>query len=75
MAGVESMTYLGKEVLMEGTRQELIDHMLVLLVEIHFLKSRIEPHDCGHIHTTISTLECRVKELKDQLSEENKVIS
>ena len=36
------MTYLGKEVLMEGTRQELIDHMLVLLVEIHFLKSRID---------------------------------
>lgn len=69
------MTYLGKEVLMEGTRQELIDHMLVLLAEIHFLKSRIEPHDCGHIHTTISTLEYRVKELKDQLSEENKVIS
>ena len=32
--------------------------------EIEHLKSKIEPHDTGHIHTTISTLQHRVKELE-----------
>jgi len=30
------------------------------------LKSQIEPHDTGHIHTTISTLEHRVRELESK---------
>ena len=28
--------------------------------------SRIEPHDTGHLHTTISTLEHRIKELENE---------
>ena len=32
--------------------------------EIEVLKSRIEPHDTGHLYTTISTLEYRIKELE-----------
>jgi|TARA_B110000438_G_C15774526_1_gene633439 hypothetical protein len=38
-------------------------YISVLKAEIEHLKTRIEPHDTGHIHTTISTLEHRVKEL------------
>ena len=31
--------------------------------EIELLRSRIEPHDTGHLYTTIGTLEHRVEEL------------
>ena len=36
----------------------------VLKDEIEVFKSRIEPHDTGHLYTTISTLENRIKEIK-----------
>ena len=38
-------------------------HITSLKEEIELLKSRIEPHDTGHLYTTISTLEHRVEEL------------
>ena len=37
-----------------------------LKAEIQHLKSLLEPHDTGHIHTTISTLQHRVKELESK---------
>ena len=40
----------------------------VLKDEIEIFKSRIEPHDTGHLHTTISTLKHRIKELEDDLA-------
>ena len=33
--------------------------------EIEVLKSRIQPHDTGHLYTTIGTLEHRIKELEN----------
>ena len=39
-------------------------YISVLKAEIEHLKSKLEPHDTGHIHTTISTLTHRVKELE-----------
>jgi len=39
-------------------------YISVLKTEIEHLKSKLEPHDTGHIHTTISTLQHRVKELE-----------
>ena len=36
----------------------------VLKDEIELFKSRIEPHDTGHLYTTIGTLEHRIEELK-----------
>ena len=44
--------------------QENNIRIAVLMDEIEVLKSRIEPHDTGHIYTTISTLEHRIKELE-----------
>jgi len=41
--------------------------MNVLLEEIKILEKRIEPHDTGHIHTTISTLRSRVEELQNDM--------
>ena len=38
----------------------------VLKAEIEHLKSKLEPHDTGHIHTTISTLQHRVRELESK---------
>ena len=34
----------------------------VLKNEIQLLKSRIQPEDTGHLHTTIAVLEHRIKE-------------
>ena len=41
--------------------------MNVLIEEIKILEKRIEPHDTGHIHTTISTLRSRVEELQNDM--------
>jgi|TARA_Y100000296_G_C5073886_1_gene206305 hypothetical protein len=45
----------------------LMNHMNVLIEEIKILEKRIEPHDTGHIHTTISTLRSRVEELQNDM--------
>ena len=41
-------------------------YISVLKAEIEHLKSLLEPHDTGHIHTTISTLKHRVRELESK---------
>ena len=41
-------------------------YIAVLKAEIQHLKSKLEPHDTGHIHTTISTLQHRVRELESK---------
>jgi hypothetical protein len=45
-----------------NTEQKL-EHMCALKSEIEYLRTRLRPHDTGHIHTTINTLEARVKTL------------
>tara|TARA_X000000368_G_C22823472_1_gene620066 strand:- start:210 stop:401 length:192 start_codon:yes stop_codon:yes gene_type:complete len=50
----------------------LMNHVKALSEEINVLRERIQPHDTGHIHTTISTLEERVKEINEIL-EKNKM--
>ena len=50
----------------------LMNHVRALQEEIGVLKDRIQPHATGHIHTTISTLEERVKEI-NKLLDKNKL--
>ena len=50
----------------------LMNHVRALSEEINVLQERIQPHDTGHIHTTINTLEERVKEINKQI-EDNKL--
>ena len=50
----------------------LMNHERALREEISVLKERLQPTDTGHIHTTISTLEERVKEINEEL-ERNKL--
>ena len=43
------------------------EHISHLKEEIEVLRTRIEPHDTGHLYTTISTLEWRIEE-REKLS-------
>ena len=45
----------------------LMNHERALREEINVLKERLQPHDTGHLHTTINTLEERVKEINKQI--------
>ena len=45
----------------------MMNHVRALQEEISILKDRLQPHDTGHIHTTINTLEERVKEINKQI--------
>ena len=40
----------------------------VLEETIEVFKSRIEPHDTGHLHTTIGTLKHRIEELENDIA-------
>ncbi len=51
----------------------LMNHVRMLNEEINVLKGRIQPHDTGHIHTTISTLEDRVKEINQQIEDSKRM--
>ena len=46
-------------------------YISVLKAEVQHLKSKLEAHDTGHIHTTIGTLTHRIKELEEQHRLEN----
>ena len=49
------------------SEQEKVTHMIALKREVEVLKTMIRPHDTGHIHTTISTLEDRIKSLYKEI--------
>ena len=51
-------------------KKELMNHMLALTSEVQHLYTLLEPHDTGHIHTTIAMLHRRIDEIKDCLSHE-----
>ena len=48
----------------ENMDKAIKTYISVLKAEVQHLKSKLEPTDTGHIHTTISTLEHRVRELE-----------
>ena len=45
------------------TRDEV--RLAVLQDEIEILKSRLEPHDTGHLHTAISVITHRIEQIKN----------
>ena len=47
------------------TRDEV--RLAVLQDEIEILKSRLEPHDTGHLHTAISVIQHRIEEITWQM--------
>ena len=48
------------------------DRMSILSQEVEFLKKQLQPHDTGHIHTTINVIEHRIEQLQQQELEEQK---
>lgn len=63
---MKRMKRIGKEFLNIMNHREikqLAEHRMFLVNEIEELKTRIKPHDTGHIRTTINTLRARIKEL------------
>ena len=52
------------------TKEEKVDHMIALMEEISIIKERIQPHDCGHLYTTIGVLKDRVDELKKEIKDD-----
>ena len=40
-----------------------VNHVQALSDEVEVLKSRLQEYDTGHLHTTISVLEDRIREL------------
>ena len=50
------------------SRKELMNHMFALVSEVQHLYTMLEPHDTGHIHTTIAMLNRRIDDIKDCLS-------
>ena len=45
-----------------------IDRLIFLMEEIAILQSKLRPEDTGHLHTTISTLQSRVEEIRGDLN-------
>ena len=52
------------------SRSKELNHLAHLKDEINHLKSLLQPHDTGHIHTTIGVLEERVEEITMKLAKE-----
>lgn len=44
-----------------------LDYLLVLQEEVAYQKSQLQPHDTGHIHTTIGVLEQRITEIEEKI--------
>lgn len=57
---------------MDEELKDRMEHMNFLLKEIRILEKRIKPTDTGYIHTTINTLEQRVKEIQEEILNEQR---
>ncbi len=55
---------------MDTSIRALMNYMNFLLEEIKVLRKRIQTNNTGHIHTTVSVLEGRVKEIQDKIINE-----
>jgi len=47
----------------------LTARLTTLMDEISIAKSKLQPHDTGHIYTSISYLESRVEEVQKEIEE------
>ena len=57
---------VNRKIQMEGKTK----HIEVLKTEVDVLASRLEPHDTGHLHTTIHVLKHRVEELEKEVKKD-----
>tara|TARA_B100000900_G_scaffold392306_1_gene387669 strand:- start:937 stop:1119 length:183 start_codon:yes stop_codon:yes gene_type:complete len=45
------------------------ERLMLIMDEIAIAKGKLQPHDTGHIHTSISYLESRAKEVQKEIDE------
>jgi len=50
------------------------EHIIHLIREVDYLRTQIKPHDTGHIHTTINTLEHRISELMSDYDSPEQIV-
>jgi hypothetical protein len=58
--------------LQRSKNKKLINDLIradVIKDEIEYAKSQLQPHDTGHIHTAISWMEHRIRNLKGESNE------
>ncbi len=58
--------------LQRSKNKKLINDLIradVIKEEIEYAKSKLQPHDTGHIHTAISWMEHRIRNLKGESNE------
>lgn len=48
-----------------------LDYLSVLECEVRVLHDRLQPHDTGHLHTTINVLRERINEIRDEIRANN----
>ena len=46
------------------------DRLIILMEEIAYAESQLQPEDTGHIHTSIAWMKSRVKSIKEKLDNE-----
>ena len=51
-------------------RNDKVGQLMALIDEVDVLKNRLQPHDTGHIHTTINVLEHRITEVTEEIKSE-----
>ena len=64
------MLYISRIQFLDGDpmkNKELLNTIMVLQSEVEHYKTLLQPHDTGHIRTTISFITERIQDLKDQL--------
>ena len=52
------------------SRSQQMNHVKHLEFEVRELQGRLQPHDTGHIHTTISVLEDRIEEIQKEIDKD-----
>jgi len=43
---------------------QVVERIIMLMEEIQYAESQLQPHDTGHIHTAINWMKSRVEQLK-----------
>ena len=46
-----------------------IDRIIMLMEEIAYAESQLQPHDTGHIHTAIGWMKNRVEQIKEKMEQ------
>lgn len=46
-----------------------IDRIIMLMEEIAYAESQLQPHDTGHINTAISWMKYRVESIKEKMEQ------